>query len=366
MSTLDALANVTSQTTPAPAGQSGYETTTFTYDGNGRRLTTTAPPATAGGPSQVTTDTYNAAGQLASQTTGYGTSAASTVSYCYDPDGNKTSVVYADGNTVGTAPCTSSPPWTVTASPQVNYQTTYSYDSGDELVSTTTPATTAAPSGATTTSTYDPAGNELTSQDPNGITTTWTYTPLGNTATESYSGSSAHTITYSYDAGGNKTGMTDASGSSSYAYDPFGELTSATNGVGKTTAYTYNADGNVAGVTYPLPATATWAATDTVSYGYDHADELTSAGDFNGNTIAIANTADGLPQSVGLGSTADTITTSYDPAGTRSEITLTNSSTTLQSFTYADSPARDILSETDVPSSAPVPGGLCLRLHRAG
>ena len=55
---------------------------------------------------------------------------------------------------------------------QAAYQTTYSYDSAGELVSTTTPATTAAPNGATTTSTYDPAGNMLTSTDPDGVTTT--------------------------------------------------------------------------------------------------------------------------------------------------------------------------------------------------
>ena len=41
-------------TTPAPAGQTGYETTTYTYDGDGNVLTRTAPPATNGGPNQVT------------------------------------------------------------------------------------------------------------------------------------------------------------------------------------------------------------------------------------------------------------------------------------------------------------------------
>lgn len=102
-------------------------------------MTTTAPPAATGGPSQVTSDTYNAAGQLAAETTGYGTSAASTVSYCYDPDGDKTSVVYAEGNTSGTAQCSASSPWAVTAFPQANYQTTDSYDSAGELVSSTSP-----------------------------------------------------------------------------------------------------------------------------------------------------------------------------------------------------------------------------------
>ena len=45
----DALGKQTQQTSPAPAGQSGYETTTYTYDGNGNVTQTTAPPAGNGG-----------------------------------------------------------------------------------------------------------------------------------------------------------------------------------------------------------------------------------------------------------------------------------------------------------------------------
>jgi RHS repeat-associated protein len=354
----NALDQKTQEISPAPAGQpAGYEITAYTYDANGNLIETDAPPTSnATGASQnITYNTYNSAGQLAIQTTGAGTSAASTVSYCYDLNGDKTSVVYADGNTSGTAQCSSSSPWTVSASPQVNYQTTYSYDSAGELVSTTTPATTAALGGATTTSTYDPAGNKLTSTDPNGVTTTWSYTPLSHIATVSYSGSSAHGVTYSYDASGSKTAMTDATGSSSYAYDSFGALTSTENGAGQATTYTYNADGKCTGITYPLPSTASWAPADTVNYGYDNADELTSVTDFNGHEIVIANTSDGLPGSEGLGATGDTLSMSYDPTGVRSAITLTNSSSTMQSFTYSDSPAGTILSETDTPAFAQSP-----------
>ena len=50
------------------------------------------------------------------------------------------------------------------------------------------------------------------------------------------------------------TAMSDATGTSSYAYDPFGELTSATNGTGQATGYGYNADGDVTCITYPLPS----------------------------------------------------------------------------------------------------------------
>lgn len=356
--TFDANGNKTQETTPAPAGQSGYETTSYTYDGNGNVLTTTAPPASNGGPDQVTVDAYTATGQIATETTGYGTSVASTLSYCYNPNGDQTGVVYADGNTTGTAPCETSSPWIVSLSSyptQAGYQTTYSYDSLRELVSTTTPVTAAAPSGATTSSTYDPAGNKLTSTDPNGITTTWTYTPLDEMAAIAYSGSSAHSVSYTYDADGNKTAMTDATGSSSFAWDPFGELSSATNGAGQTTGYGYNADGNVTSITYPLPSSATWATSDTVSYTVDNADQVISATDFNGNRLSIGNTADGLPSSVTLGTSGDTVATTYDNTDTPSLIKLKNSTTTLQTFSYSDAPAENILSETDTPSSSHSP-----------
>jgi RHS repeat-associated protein len=356
--TFDALGQKTQESTPAPAGQTGSEATTYSYDANGNLIRTTAPPTSSGGPNQVTVDTFNSTGELASQTTGYGTSAASTVSYCYDPNGRKSAVVYGDGNTSGTAPCETSSPWVISSGSnptQAAYQTTYSYDSAGDLVSTTTPATSAAPNGATTTSAYDPAGNMLTSTDPNGVTTTWTYTPTSLKASVTYSGSAAHSVTYSHDANGQTTGMTDGTGTSSYFYDPFGELTTAANGAGQPTGYGYDADGNTTSITYPLPASATWANTDTVSYGFDHADQLTSASDFNGHTIVIGSTADGKPSLATLGATGDTITTTYDSTDMPSAITLTNGTSTLQSFTYSDAPAGNILSETDTPASSQSP-----------
>jgi len=132
-------------------------------------IKTTAPPATSGGSDQVTVDTYNSAGNLTSETNGYGTSAASTTTYCYDPQGDRTAVVAPDGNSSGTAPCQTSSPWNANPSTnptQAAYQTTYSYDSESEQVSATTPATAAAPAGATTAFTYAPLGNMLTITAP--------------------------------------------------------------------------------------------------------------------------------------------------------------------------------------------------------
>ena len=358
MVTFDGQGQETATYTPAPTGQSGFETTTFAYDGDGDLVTTTAPPTTNGGQSQVTTQTYDAAGNLASTTTGSGTSSASTTSFCYDQNGDQTAVVAADGNSSGTASCETSSPWVVSPGSfptQAAYQTTYSYDSDGQVVSSTSPATSAAPSGATTTETYNSSGDTLTRTDPNGVTTTWTYNLSDQPTTVSYSGSSAHSVSYTYDADGNQTGMTDATGSSTFTYDPFGELTSTQNGAGRTTGYGFNADGHVTGITYPLPAGATWATSSTVNYGYDNADLLSSVTDFNNHQISVGNNADGLTNSLGLGSSGDTITTTYDPTDTPSLISLKNSTSTLQSFAYSDAPAGTVLSETDTPSSPASP-----------
>ncbi len=123
--TYDALGNKTTVTTPAPAGQSGSETTTNVYDLAGQLKTVTAPPVSndAGAPNQVTSYTYDAAGELL--TTDQHGSPDATTSYCYDPDGNKTATVAPDGNPTGLTSCSTSAPYQTTSP----YQTGYTYDS---------------------------------------------------------------------------------------------------------------------------------------------------------------------------------------------------------------------------------------------
>jgi RHS repeat-associated protein len=348
--TYNALADQLSVTTPAPAGQSSAQTTTKTYDLGGRLTSVSSPPASdvGGAADEVTTFSYNSANELVSTTSGSGTSAASITSACYDPDGDMTASVPGNGNTSGVAVCSSSSPWQTSSANQTGYK----YDSLGELVSETRPATTWATSGQTTTNTYDADGNVLTSTSPTSVTTTNTYTPLDQLATVSYSGSSAHSVSDGYDANGNRVTMTDASGTSSFTYDPFGELVSTTNGAGKTIGYGYDSLGDEVSVTYPLGSGATWATSQNVTYGYDQARHLTSVTDFNGNTTVIVNNSDGLPTSMTLGGSGDTVSTTYDATDAPSAITLAQGSTTLLGFSYSRSPSGAIASETDTPSSS--------------
>ena len=75
----DALGDRTTVTTPAPASQSGHETTTNTYDPGGRLTIASAPAASndAGAPNQVTNYSYDDADELTTITKGFGTTAAS-------------------------------------------------------------------------------------------------------------------------------------------------------------------------------------------------------------------------------------------------------------------------------------------------
>ena len=68
----NALGLKTTVTTPAPAGLTGYETTTYAYDPAGQLTSVTAPPtSTSGGAANdVSTYTYDAAGELLTTTTG--------------------------------------------------------------------------------------------------------------------------------------------------------------------------------------------------------------------------------------------------------------------------------------------------------
>jgi YD repeat-containing protein len=88
-----------------------------------------------------------------------------------------------------------------------------------------------------------------------------------------YGVSSTPDVTFTYDAAGNRTGMTDGAGVIGYSYDRFSRMTSETrtlNGLGSfTLSYQYNLANEVTNIADPFGG--------SISYGFDNAGRLNSA-----------------------------------------------------------------------------------------
>ncbi len=200
---------------------SNGQSQTLTYDADGNPLTT------KNAKNDTTTSNYDGLNRLIKNIDPDG----GDTNYGYDALDNLTSVTDAEGKT-----------------------TTYEYNAFGEVTKITSPDT------GVTTFTYDKAGNVLTKTDARNETTTYTYDALNRVLTQSYS-DSAENIVYSYDdtSNGNKgigrlTSVTDQSGSTSYFYNGFGQVTKETRVInGKTyiTEYHFDTNGQLTGITYP-------------------------------------------------------------------------------------------------------------------
>lgn len=188
---------------------------------------------------------YDAAGRLASvtdpegNTTAYAYDAldrvveiiqpgAVTTALGYDAQGNRDSVIDPGGN-----------------------ETRYTFDDMGRVVLRVSP------DSGTTAYTYDALGNPAQKMDANGTLTTYTHDVLGRLTAVSFA-DPAQNISFAYDAGidgiGRRTGMTDPSGATAYAYDARGRLVEKNytiDGVAYTVGRSFTPAGRVWSVTYP-------------------------------------------------------------------------------------------------------------------
>src|SRR5439155_12846881 len=72
--------------------------------------------------------------------------------------------------------------------------------------------------------TYDGSGNQMSLLDPLGQTTTFAYDALNRLTAISYSDGQTANVAYTYDANGDRTGITDGTGSTTYSYDELGRV----------------------------------------------------------------------------------------------------------------------------------------------
>ena len=290
LSVTDPLGNTTSTTYDAAGNVltvtdalSGVST--FTYDALGRTLTATDAE------SAVTAWTYDAHGRVDTVTDAlgsvwaYGYTTYDRVTSVTDPSGRVRNHVFdqldrpigvSDPDPDGAGPLTSRGTWTtynlagdvLTTTDFLGHVTAYAYDAAGRLASVTLPDPDGAgPRAAPVTGyTYDAAGRLLTQTDPLG-----------------------HVITYAYDAAGRLTTLTDALGNvTTFAYDALGRSTSLTDARGFTTTTAYDAAGQVTSTTLPDPDGAGPLTSSVISYSYDSIGRTTSVTDSLGNVTTYA------------------------------------------------------------------------------
>jgi RHS repeat-associated protein len=305
----DGLGDLTKETDP-----NGH-VTAKTYDADGDLKTETDPN------SNLTTYSYD----LDNELTGVAQANSTNLSYTYDRAGNQITQTNGAGNTTTNAYADPALP--------------------TSLTSQTTPATTAAPSGETTTYAYDGAGNLTTVTNPAGQVTTYGYDGANEQTSTSYSDGVTHGVTYAYDADGERTSMTDVTGTTLYSYDSLGRQTSSTNGALNTVAHAYDLKGQTTSITYP-------GGTNSATYTYYDNGLMHTVTDWLGHTTTYTYDQDGDPTNEAYPNGTAAATT-YDPADQVSAITDTNGATTYASFTYTRNNANQVHTETDtgVPGS---------------
>jgi RHS repeat-associated protein len=269
----------------------------YAYDGNGNRTSMVDGAGT-------TTYGYDDLDRLTAVTRG-----ADTFGYGYDAAGNVTNRTYPDGASVNS---TYDDDRRLASVASGGATTSYGYDQAGNLLQTTLPAA----NGYVETRTYDRAGRLVSvdnSKDGTALSDyTYTLDPVGDPTTVT---GSDGTATYEYDARDRLTSVcyqTSCPGPDDpfirYSYDDVGNRLSETRPDG-TTNYSYNADDELTaagGTSYTYDADGNETAAGSRSFGYDLANRLVSTTDA-GATTTYSYDGDGKR----LTATTGTDTTKY-------------------------------------------------------
>lgn len=276
--TYDAAGNLVSETTG-----NGKATTSYEIDAAGR---TTAAILDPSGLARRTAYTYDAAGEVLSRTsTGAGGTRTEQVTFERDVIGAVTRQTVENGaddlvttytvDDRGLAVSETSPRGNVTGADPTAYTTDYTYDALGRLTGThaapvtaETRQSTAATVRPATTVGYNAFGEATDVRDPDGHVTHTTYDRLGR---------ATGTTLPSYTPAGATTALTSKV---SRSYDAAGNLESETDALGKVTTYTYDQLSNLAKAEEPAPADG--AATPVSTFTYDLLGEQLSATDPTG------------------------------------------------------------------------------------
>ncbi len=266
-------------------------TTTYTYDQMDRVIEVRDDQ----GHTQKTT--YNAQGLVASRedaegrVTRYDYDVAGQRITVTDPDGGITRITYdANGNQQ-------------TVTDPKNHVTIYTYDKLNQMTSMTDQT------GHVWQYEYDANGNRTREIKPDGSSIETTYDANDRVSTrKEYDTSHAllRSLSYSYDANGNVTSVSNGTSTLHYTYDELNRVKTATDHFGITLSYQYDGVGNLTRLTYPN--------NKTVQYSYDLADRLQQVTDWLNNTTRYTRNNSGQVTGIALGN-GTVVSKSYDSVG---------------------------------------------------
>ena len=290
---------VDDHTAPAPAASSLDRVTTQQYDRANQLVTQTAPDGS------VTNFSYDGAGNRISATQFANSSAPRTQTFSYDADDRLITFTDVDGSV-----------------------TSFTYDGANNKTSQTITSTTDPNHTRTSTYTYDANNREVGETfDPNGldIVQSFAYDHLGNLVSKA--DGNGHTSTFTYDLNNRQTTQTDALGNTSTTtYDRVGNKIAVTDARGNTTNYVYDAANQLLQQIAPAVQTYTVAAgfttvRPTTTHVYDAVGNEVQTIDANGNVST--QYYDGDHRLIAQINADNALTTfSYDAAGDKTTQTL--------------------------------------------
>jgi RHS repeat-associated protein len=307
--TYDAAGNMTKATGAGPTVQAEYDVRNlpvvkkvllssvspatyliyaYEYDSAGRPLTSTDP---LGNKSSYQ---YDALGRLAGVTDAMGF----TTRYQFDGAGNRTAVTDAQRRT-----------------------TYFEYDKANRLVLETQP------DGSAKRTRYDQAGRVTATINARGEEITYQYDPLNRVKQMAYP--EGRSVRYEYDLLGQRTSMTDWTGTTRYEYDRLSHLTAVEDPRGDRVTYGYDDAGNRTQMGLSTPsAQLQW------QYTYDAANQLTellAPGQTTSEKFTYGT--DGLLTNLTYASGAK-VTQTYDLAGRLTGISSMNGTTEIMKASY--------------------------------
>ena len=216
--------------------------TCYAYDELGRRTQVTDAN------SQVTRFQYDILGRL----TNVIDAATGTVAYTYDNVGNRKTMKEPNGHV-----------------------TSYFYDKLNRLSQRTEPR-------GFLVNIYDTVGNRIQVIDGQTNATNYAYDLNKRLTNVTYQvgPSIVGTVSFTYDAVGNRTRMTDSLGTTTYAYDALNRMTNCTDSAGKAVTYQYDANGNRSSMTYP--------GNKVANYTFDSLNRMVTVRDWLGGVTSNA------------------------------------------------------------------------------